>query len=333
MNAVLALAAHHLLSLQSRTNIVPTVSLDDAAKFYSKTLCYVQRAMQHASYAQSQELLATSLIVSAYEMMTGSMEGWTRHLKGVYWIQRCQRVNSLSPGLRQAVWWSWLRQEQWAAFLEKRKSLSYWEPPEPMSTQTSDQLVSFITIILRHAINFAAPRDSGQLTSVQYLAGRMQTAEKILQNLAEWEGYLDPLIRPQAYDPSCIDPGISETVRDNFQPMWIYPHRFAVAKQMFHFARILVYMNRPILNGLGADVDVRKALRESVSAIGGIALALEDEAGQLISSQCLFGAGMCEYVDSRQKAILELIDRCERRGGWPAGQLKNDLQQHWIDAR
>ena len=331
MNAILALAAHHMLHEQSINQLPTTVSADDAVQFYSKALCYVQRAMQYAAYSHSEELLATSLIVSAYEMMNGSMEGWTRHLKGVYWIQRCQKVNSLTPGLRGTVWWSWLRQEQWAAFREKRKSLSYWEPPEPMSTQTPDQLATYIAIILRHAINFAAPRETGQTTSVQYLASRMQTAEKILRDLAIWEDCLDSLARPLSRDASCIGQDVPSSVRETFVPMWIHPPKFAVAMQMSHFARILVYMNRPILNGLGTDLDVRKALRESISTICGISMALEDDSAQIMSSQCLYGAGICEYVEMRQQAILELIGRCERRSGWPTSHLKKGLQTHWLE--
>uniref|UniRef100_A0A0D2XKM4 Uncharacterized protein n=1 Tax=Fusarium oxysporum (strain Fo5176) TaxID=660025 RepID=A0A0D2XKM4_FUSOF len=92
-------------------------------------------ALAYTSYTKSEELLATAIVISSYEMLDESdgRGNWQRHLKGVFWIQRSQDVNGGSGGLRQAVWWAWLRQDIWAAFREKRPCLSFWVPVQDLS--------------------------------------------------------------------------------------------------------------------------------------------------------------------------------------------------------
>lgn len=99
-----------------------------AVQYYYETLRYLQTAMRYTTYKNSLELLATALIVSTYEMIDGAGNGWERHLKGVFWIQRSREINGESGGLEQAIWWAWLRQDVWAAFRENRRCFSFFKP-------------------------------------------------------------------------------------------------------------------------------------------------------------------------------------------------------------
>lgn len=110
MNALLALASRHL-------HLNPTLDAEEicskkelALQYYYQTLHYVQKAMQYSSYKTSLELLATTLIISAYEMLDNSTNDWERHLEGVFLIQRSQTLHGESGGLHAAVWWAWLCQ-------------------------------------------------------------------------------------------------------------------------------------------------------------------------------------------------------------------------------
>jgi hypothetical protein len=60
--------------------------------------------MHFATYTVSDELLATALIVSTYEMLDGFGSGWEQHLQGVFWIQQSQLIHGESKGFRQAAW-------------------------------------------------------------------------------------------------------------------------------------------------------------------------------------------------------------------------------------
>jgi hypothetical protein len=103
MNAILALSSRHL-SLVRASSQVDEYRSTQAVQYYSKTLRYLQQVMKIVSYLRSDDLLATVLILSTYEMITGSSRGWERHLKGVFWIQRSQLIHGESQGLKKCVW-------------------------------------------------------------------------------------------------------------------------------------------------------------------------------------------------------------------------------------
>lgn len=124
MKAVLALGARHL-SIKPLNSGEPGIDRTEAVQYYYETLQYLQSAMRYTTYKNSPELLATVLVVSMYEMIDGAGQGWERHLKGVFWIQRSRDINGESGGLEQAVWWAWLRQDVWAAFRVSQMQLIY----------------------------------------------------------------------------------------------------------------------------------------------------------------------------------------------------------------
>lgn len=134
-----------------------------AIQYYYETLHYLQHALQFPSYTMSEEILATAIVVSTYEMLDQSASNWQRHLKGVFWIQRSQDVNGASGGLRQAVWWAWLRQDIWAAFKERRTCFSFWKPLVPQDDPEelvrrgdNNALADRAVYLLSQAVNYAA---------------------------------------------------------------------------------------------------------------------------------------------------------------------------------
>ncbi len=82
-----------------------------AAQYYYETLQYLSQTLLYPSYADSHEILATSIMISTYEMFDAdraSTSGdWERHLRGSFWIQRSQDNDGESAdGLRRAEWWA-----------------------------------------------------------------------------------------------------------------------------------------------------------------------------------------------------------------------------------
>ncbi|KAK5739026.1 hypothetical protein LTR17_005544 [Elasticomyces elasticus] len=80
MKAILALSARHL-SIKPLSNGEVNISRTAAVQYYYETLQYLQSAMRFTTYKNSLELLATTLVVSTYEMIDGAGKGWERHLK------------------------------------------------------------------------------------------------------------------------------------------------------------------------------------------------------------------------------------------------------------
>uniref|UniRef100_L2FE30 Zn 2cys6 transcription factor n=1 Tax=Colletotrichum fructicola (strain Nara gc5) TaxID=1213859 RepID=L2FE30_COLFN len=301
----------------------------DPHKLFSTyaTLRYVQEALAYTSYTNSEELNATALIISAYEMLEESdgRGNWQRHLKGVFWIQRSQDVNGCSGGLRQAVWWAWLRQDIWAAFREKRRCLSFWAPYKDYSELDQHELAHMAIYLLSQAVNFCADSRMAETSPLSdAAASRVRAGNELLANLERWRAYLGSEFKPL---PTSTDHC------DVFAPLWVHPPQFGVALQAYCFARILILLHSPMPSGFNGFLKMQRSLSEAVDMICSIAMELKDEGCQVLSAQCLYGAGLCVQEPVKREKILSLMEQSEERVGWtPMATWRDDLRQAWIDA-
>lgn len=314
MKAILALSSRYTLA-RGRAE---EADASEPVQYYYETLHYVQENLQHASYTRSEELLATVIIISTYEMLDDSNSNWKRHLKGVFWIQRSQNVHGASGGLRQAVWWAWLRQDLWAAFREKRSCFSFWRPGADLAELTQDELADRAVYLLSQSVNYCA--SGAQAGSAAAMAEKVERGEALLAALDRWLTFLGPAFKPL---PSPVVPDAA------FQPVWIHPPQYAVAMQFYHFARILITLHRPAVAGFHGYLQTQRVLSRAADAICGIAMALRDEGSQILSAQCLFGAGLCTQDPKKRETIIALITACEKRTEWPMATLIGDLRAEW----
>jgi hypothetical protein len=104
MSAILAFSARHLsLNPETQAKIgLNELDRNVGVEYYHATLQYLQLEMKKVPYLTSDELLATVLTISTYEMIDESDGGWERHLKGVFWIQRSQLIHGESQGLKKS---------------------------------------------------------------------------------------------------------------------------------------------------------------------------------------------------------------------------------------
>ncbi|CAK7204183.1 hypothetical protein SEUCBS139899_006937 [Sporothrix eucalyptigena] len=280
INAILALSSRHL-SLKAKTvdetSPVPHPPTNDseAIRYYYKTLHYIQKAMEYDTYKTSLELLATSIIVSTYEMLDGSRKDWERHLQGVFLIQRSQVIHGDSGGLRQAVWWSWLCQDVWAAFRERRKPLTFWQPVKRLDALDPYELAARSVLYFAHVVAFCSADEMERHRAAP--AARMAKADALLESLEDWRMHhtveFDPLPTPP------VSAGDSP-----FQPIWIHPPAFGVAMQLYYCARILLALHRPLVGDLDAYLQQRKAIQRYVAIVCGIAMTLTGEDASKLSS-------------------------------------------------
>lgn len=316
MKAILALTSRHAIAT-TQTN---EADVSVPVQYYYETLHFVQEALQYTSYTRSQELLATVIIISTYEMLDESNSNWKRHLKGVFWIQRSQDVNGASGGLRQSVWWAWLRQDLWAAFREKRPCFSFWKPTKDLPELSQDQLANRAVYLLSQCVNYCASCES---STVQSVGERIQRGDALMAALQRWRTFLGPAYQPLPTPASETGP------HSHFKPIWIHPPQFAAAMQIYNFAKILITLHRPAAAGFQGYMQTQRVLSDAVDTICGIAMELKDEGCQILSAQCLFGAGLCTQDPVKREAILSLIKSCEMRTGWPMSTMTDDLKADW----
>lgn len=250
MKAVLALGARHL-SIKPMNSGEASIDRTAAVQYYYETLQYLQNAMRFTSYKNSLELLATVLVVSTYEMIDGAGNGWERHLKGVFWIQRSREINGESGGLEQAIWWAWLRQDVWAAFRERRRCFSFFKPTKSYHSMDMYDMASRVVYILAQAVNYSSEEEKqvrGLLDTHDSrrtdtskggeadLPNRIVKANNLLNMLEEWRSSLTVHFEPLPVE------GPSNRA---FRPLWIQPPAFGVSLQMYSMARILLLIHQP----------------------------------------------------------------------------------------
>ncbi|KAK9427544.1 fungal-specific transcription factor domain-containing protein [Lipomyces doorenjongii] len=318
MNAVLALSCRHLSLNRKGENEEPP-DRNSALQYYYQTLHYVQRAMQYDSYKTSLELLATTLIVSTYEMLDGSCHDWERHLEGVFWIQRSQLIHGESGGLKSAVWWAWLCQDVWVAFREKRKTFTFWTPTKSYADLSPDELAARSVYLAAKVINYCS-REECEADKYD-LQTRIEQANQLQDRLDEWQNHLTVEFSPL--------PSGNRASSSVFKAIWIRPPAFGVAIQLNCASRVLLALHRPCIGGMNSYLNQQANIKHCVETICGIAMRLTDDASSLMSAQCLYIAGLCVQESQGREAVLELLDSCRQRTGWPTTPLENELKSLW----
>lgn len=304
LKAILALGARHLAAKSPTTSCDVLLFQHAAVQYYAETLNYLQSAMKYPSYKNSQEVLATTFIISSYEMIDPSDggKGWDRHLKGVFWIQRTREINGESGGLEQAVWWAWIYQDMWAAFRSRRRCLSFFKPTKPYSQLSMWDIASRIVYVLAQCVNFVS--DEERRNAGQELSGRRERIEEIWRMLEEWNAR-----KGVAFDPLPLQQP-QEAHEGKFQPLWIHPPAFAISVQMYHVARILLLRHHPdTATVCPHDLERERDISESIGIVAGIvSQTLELRTYAL---QSLFMAGSFCVDAAEREAILHIIEKHE----------------------
>lgn len=320
MKAILALSARYLV-LNPSGELEPQRSRTLAIEFYLDTLRWLRNAMKCESFGYSPELIATALILSTYEMLDEVGKPWEKHLEGIFWIQRSLDNSGECEGLRQAVWWAWLRQDVWAAFREGRKCFTFFKPRRPYDQLNQYEVANRSVYLLSQVINYTSGGE--KLTRKDNFQNRALEGHRLRDLLEEWSENLrlhfSPLPLASA-DPNSL-----------FEPMWIRPSEFAVAIQMNCFARILLLLHSP-----SQDIQESRKREKEISDLGTticrVAITLQShDPALLISTQCVFVAGLYCNEPRKRDAICQILKCHQENIGWPEEELCDELHERWMD--
>ncbi|KAF3037477.1 hypothetical protein E8E12_003738 [Didymella heteroderae] len=300
-----------------------------AEQYYFETLQYLSQNLLYQTYTGSREILVTAIMISTYEMF-GTAENpdhsaWDRHLRGAFWIQRNSNTSGESnDSLRRAVWFSWLRQDIWAAFRTGRPALTIHQPTKLMSDLTTEELTTRIIYITAKCVQFAATPKEQNIT--EYI----EAGATLMRMLDAWKRCL-----PQSFEPIRIA-GSYSTPRSNsdatsLAPIWIHPPAHAAAMQMYHFSRIVMVLNQPSTGGLNVYQTRFKMLRESTTMICGIAAAQQSQnlPSAFVSFQAVYAAALCADSQEKQAEILEILAKVLHISKFPSRSILDDLVKVW----
>lgn len=181
-------------------------------------------------------------------------------------------------------------------------------------------MASRITYILAQAVNYSSEEEtkSGETD----LSSRIVRASTLLDFLDEWRRNVTIHFSPLPAQGSTSSP---------FTPLWFKPP-FGVSVQMYCCARILLLVNQPAAGGYIECQSRERTIAECVDTIGGVAMRLNDDASRLMSTQCLYTAGLYCTVPEKQDCIADLIRIHSRSTGWPSNaDLVEELRVHWAE--
>ncbi|KAK3647493.1 hypothetical protein LTR56_007987 [Elasticomyces elasticus] len=202
-------------------------------------------------------------------------------------------------------------------------------------------LASKVVYILAQSVNYSSEEEKQQ--GERDLAGRILRANTLLDLLAEWRDNISVHFQPLPM----------ATLADRaFKPVWIHPPAFGVSLQLYSMARLLLLIHQPAAGGyleyaygtfhptpvgeiaqlfltfmqLGRDRDITACIDE----IGSVAMNVLDDASRLMSTQCLFAAGLYCTDNVKRECIAELITEHATHTGWPSNvDLAEELRLEW----
>ena len=176
-------------------------------------------------------------------------------------------IHHRTLSLQFAVWCAWLRQDIWAAFCTGRPTLTLHQPNNPLASLSSDALYQRIIYLTAKCVQYAATPKKGNIV------GYIKAGETLMRMLDAWKRILPFSFQPVPIVASAASAQGSPVDKDRILPIWIHPPANAAAMQLYHFARILTVLTQPSMGGLNTYRARSKLLRESTSAICGIAVA------------------------------------------------------------
>jgi hypothetical protein len=99
--------------------------------------------------------------------------------------------------------------------------------------------------------------------------------------------------------------------------------------QVHHCAKLFLLEHMPAIGGLKELSSREPIVQECTEVICGIASCTVSEAALLVSTQCLFAAGMHVRDQPKQDSVFKMLRAHRRKTGWPHYDLGTELQVIW----
>ncbi|KIW73157.1 hypothetical protein PV04_01295 [Phialophora macrospora] len=319
----------------------------EALQYYQRALRAFSALLMKAESARRDEILASSILLSNYEMLAVVGDHFGSHLRGIASLLRMWNVSGDSSGVEGAVYWTWYRSDTWAALLARRRMFldeRYWEPRavDSFDHLSHAEIANRAMFLLGQCTSFCAG-DIGLETSSPSSASieeRQMRMFKLQDALEQWKRML-PLSMTQFVaeranpgGPSDNEPQYQDS-QDISSMLFIYPE-CAVGIQLYHACRILLGLSGPAWpsqrEARGPTFEslaTRRLISQSREQILLIASSGTSEAFGFVSTQCLYIAGLVTEGVYERRLTLELIERCQRETGRQTIGIADELRAVW----
>ncbi|KAL4955669.1 fungal-specific transcription factor domain-containing protein [Aspergillus filifer] len=308
-----------------------------AIGYYQKAVRTVSALLADPTYASNDGILASSIILSTYEMLEPAGESFGSHLKGIAFFLQAHQANGDAQGIKGAAYWTWYRHEIWAALQTGRRMFleeNYWQPKQldSFSGLSVEGIANRVLFIFGQCISFCNDCITSQENkSDTHRQDQDHRAISLDAALERWKNMLPSSMthffaeRPPSADGRCPE----------FPFMWfIYPQS-AIAFQVYHASKILLRLHSPSMPSEfpGGDriqsLTSRREIEKSREQIFMVSNAGVPDAWSLVSTQCLYIAGLVTEGVLERHHTLILIENCQRTSGRRTVCLADELRKLW----
>ncbi|KAG7904659.1 hypothetical protein KL907_003535 [Ogataea polymorpha] len=301
-------------------------------RLYERSLTYL---IPKVKKVPDTSVMASCVILCCFEMMSSDpSETWTKHLKGCAALFRVADLHGFSGGLRQAVFWCFIRMDVMHAISHKTATLIPCENWLPRNCTVQHARALF----LDSKFDGNESRDMYANYMVFLLARvcRLVYSGNLKQDEfeSEWIELYTELDRWWQDRPSEMHPVVSVFKDGTPFPSILFCVAPAISgTQMFHTAMILLmkYKTRIVrpLPTLAVDPVMRKSLIWHAKCVVGISLSNSDHGCLNNALQPLWVAGKLMSSKEEQHIIVQLLRDIENTTGWSTSWRIRDLQEHW----
>ncbi|OJJ79305.1 uncharacterized protein ASPGLDRAFT_1055385 [Aspergillus glaucus CBS 516.65] len=308
-----------------------------AIHYHQKAIKALSTLLADTECASRDEILASSIILSTYEMFDVVGESFGSHLGGVAFFLQSRRVYGNQCGLQGAVYWTWYRHEIWAALQTGRQMLldeAYWQPPliKTFEGVCVEDIANRVIFIFGQCVSFCNSGDTGEASADEKIAARQRRVTTLDAALEDWKRKLPSSMSHFFAEPTASQ---QENASHQFPFLWFMYPQSAIAYQVYHASKILLNLHRPPIpaesRGLGHTQSLwtRRQIERSREQIFLVSNAGVPDTWSLVSTQCLYIAGLVtEGVLERQRT-LELIEDCQKSSGRRTMCLADELRTLW----
>lgn len=317
LNAIFSLSARHLSRVGKYDPLISN-------RYQQECLKYLIPMLDDTTAILDENLLASTIILRHLEEIEVPLSGQSpsdqsSHLFGAHAFIMAQERATVAGGLRHAAFWVGLRQEIYVAFVNQRPIIPLEHCNIDRSLEAApDHIWSCRMVVLcADVICWCFGSEDHSLAAYSALADQVE----------QWNN-----CKPSSFTPIYQQ---EASVDNIFPELWFVGDEVVVGLQHYHIARILLASYNPGIPRLGpgraaAIKAMDSEIRDHVRALCGICLSNPSTAASYTyASMGVTMAGDKFTERTEQDALLEVLDICDKKYGWPTGAAQENLKVSW----
>ncbi|KAK3067325.1 hypothetical protein LTR53_015885 [Teratosphaeriaceae sp. CCFEE 6253] len=319
------------------------------------------QSVQHTT--NTDDLLVAVSIFSLYESLDNREMGWLQHLAGLKSLLQAANpsqpnhsplVQSISAA-RKASFWNFARADYQAAYINRKETyldtedLAMWRDcglqvqdngslySEPTAIKSDPLHCRQIVQLVSHTLMWLVLKVTNYLAQNTNLsqAEQLVTWELLGTQLDIWIEHLPETFQPcaQIRYPLNMRQHRGGEAGSQLTEVFFSIEQCAAAIQLYHFARILLLLNKPrdrdVASRLKAYREVSTEAIRHAREIVGIALGRPVPAVRVEMLLPLYIAGGCLEADEERKVVVEIMRAIEQDTGCSTEVTVRSLLHEW----